>query len=591
MNARRFWGFVLALLAGLVIAVGWGETLSPTSHWLFPIRVADEGAGPVVLNVRGPANAIVPPDVRAGDAVDIESLGLVRRIRLQFGAPPGTTLTVRTRHDGVWTAHILTAYDAPKHPFLQAWALLFVVTVGGLIVAIVAFRRPSLATAALVFWSANAITSSGAATLFVGLPDPFFSIWAVLSLTIFTSWPAIALVPFITRFPHPAATRDGRLRVAAGDAVFWAYGCASLLEFLNEPLILKSWPQFDTFMTYLSTIASVAFAALVFAAVRGEDRRRIGWVIAGYVIASIGSLGFNLLDSVVFGARAPTNELPWFVVPMSAAVLAEVAFPIALAYAVLRYRVLDVGFVVNRAVVYAFVTATIVVVISFVDWISGKLISESRIAVAAEAAVTIAFGVALHTVHARIEKFVDRFIFRARYVAERRMQSAIDALAFATTERAIDVALVEEATTILGLQCAAVYRRSEKTPDFRLCGAVGWPETCASSLDENSLLVRTIRAQERTLFIADLGVVDPSLPASEHGPAVAVPIATQHTVIGIALYGNDRDGGSPDPEILALLGRMCSSAATAYSTVEARELRLQLIDLQQRLGPRALAAE
>jgi hypothetical protein len=591
MDARRFWGVALAFLAGLVIIVGWGETFSPTSHWLYPISVADEGAGPVVLRVRGPADMIVPPNVRPGDAVDVESLGLVRRIRLEAGAPPGTTFTVRIRSDGVWSTHTLTAYHAPSRPFVQTWAFLFDVTVGGLIVGVVAFRRPSLATAALVFWSANAITSLGAATLFLWLPDPFFSIWAVLSLTIFTSWPAIALVPFITRFPRPADTRDARLRVAAGDALFWVYGCASLFEFLNEPLILRSWPQFDTFMIYFSTIASVAFAALAFAAVRGEDRRRIGWVIAGYVIASIGSLGFNLLDSIVYSTRSTSGESAWFVVAISTAVLAEVAFPIALAYAVLRYRVLDIGFVVNRAIVYAFVTATIVVVISFVDWLSGKLISESRIAVAAEAAVTIAFGVALHAVHSRIEKFVDRFIFRARYVAERRMQSAIDALAFATSERAIDLALVEEATTILSLRCAAVYRMSETSGDFRLCETVGWPEASASSLDENSLLVRTVRAQERTLFIADLGVVDPTLPAGEHGPTVAVPIATQHTVLGIALYGNDREGASPDPEILGLLGRLCSSAATAYSNVESRALRLQVIELQQRLEPRALAAE
>jgi hypothetical protein len=426
-------------------------------------------------------------------------------------------------------------------------------------------------------------------TLFLRLPDPFFSVWAVFSLTIFTSWPAIALVPFITRFPHPAVTRSGRLRVVAGDALFWAYGCASLFQFLNEPLLLMSWPQFDAFMTYFSTIASVVFAALVFAAVRGEDRRRIGWVIAGYVIATMGSLGFNLLDKVLIATRGTTAESAWFTVAMSTTVLAEVAFPIALAYAVLRYRVLDIGFVVNRAIVYAFVTATIVVVISFVDWISGKLISESRIAVAAEAAVTIAFGVALNTLHARIEKFVDRFIFRARYVAERRMHSAIDALAFATSEHAIDVALVEEATTILSLRCAAVYRRSETAAEFRLCEAVGWPDASASSLDENSLLVRTVRAQERTLFIADLGIVDPALPAGERGPTVAVPIATQHTLLGIALYGNDLEGGSPDPEILELLGRLCSSAATAYTNVEARELRLQLVDLQRRLAPAALA--
>jgi hypothetical protein len=255
--------------------------------------------------------------------------------------------------------------------------------------------------------------------------------------------------------------------------------------------------------------------------------------------------------------------------------------PLALAYAVLRHRVIDVGFALNRTLVYAVLTTSAVVVVGFVDWLSGKLISEGRLALAAEALVTIGFGVVLNSLHARIERLIDRAIFRERYVAQSRIEHRIEALAFATSEATIDAALTDDAASVLNVRSAAVFRRDDSSRPFARRRAVNWPADASLEIGDETLLIRTLRAVERPLFLADLAIDEPALPSGPAAPALAIPIATLHEVLGVVLYGNDRDGGSPDPEIVALLAKLAAAAGSAYTMVEARRWRERVAELER----------
>lgn len=570
-----------------VIALGWYEYFSPSVQGTYPVRISDGANGPRIVRIVGTAHTTA--GLAVGDAIDLSRLSFGDRRRLEVeSAAPGAAIVVRINHAGRWSDRTLVAAIRPPDDIGNfAWPLT-ALTIGELIVGFIALRRPSIATAALIFAIANSISAGQAAAAFSWLPDPLFAIVAVLMLTTITTWPAIALIPFITRFPRTPATRAGRLAVRIGDALFWICGALSLVEALYEPVFLSSWSLANSIGAALITVLCCIFALLAILEARGEDRRRVGWVIAGYALSALFALAYTLIDNqyVIKGTINPLISVIY-----GAALGLQVVFPITLGYAVLRHRVLDIGFAINRTLVFGALTATIVIAVSFVDWLSGKLISESRLALALEAAVTVALGVALNSIHSRVEKLVDRFIFRSRYLAERRMHSAIEALAFATSERAIDTALTTEAAAILGLTCAAIYRRSASQETYQRYGAIHWPDDAAGFLDENSLLVRTIRSREQMFFIADLGVEEPALPSGEGAPVLAAPIATQHMLLGFALYGNEHGGASPDPEIIALLGRLCAAAATAYTNVEARVLRDQLAEYQRMLGPRAVGAE
>jgi GAF domain-containing protein len=264
-------------------------------------------------------------------------------------------------------------------------------------------------------------------------------------------------------------------------------------------------------------------------------------------------------------------------------------FPVALAYAVLRHRVLDIGFALNRTLLYAIMTTLVVGVVSLLDWGVSRIFAEQRWALALEGFITVGFGFTLNWLHAHTEQLLDRVIFRKRHVAERRIEYRIDAMRFAQTTAAVDEAVALDACSILELRSGAAFTKIASAGVFRRTLSTGWEPQTAETIDSDALLVRTLRSLEHPIFLDEVALQPPRFPEGHERPVLAVPIVAQHELIGFALYGNRDDGASPDPEEVALLARLATAAGNAYGAVEARQWRARAEELETlRATPSAL---
>ena len=230
-----------------------------------------------------------------------------------------------------------------------------------------------------------------------------------------------ALIFFPLLFP------TGKVPTPRWRLVLVAAGVALPLLFVGtafEPGRLKGYP-FDNpfgaptvFRTPVLILGSVGFALMVvctFAAAaslvlrfrrsRGEERLQLKWVTTA---AAVLVLTFALPTELVVG------EQGGFVVILLGLSLVEVAVGIAL----LRYRLYDVDLVINRALVYGSLTATLAgtyagTVLLLQLTLSG-VTKGSELAVAAS---TLAVAALFRPVRARIQRVVDRRFFRSRYDA------------------------------------------------------------------------------------------------------------------------------------------------------------------------------
>ncbi|HEV8021491.1 MAG TPA: hypothetical protein VGP41_09535 [Candidatus Lustribacter sp.] len=440
-------------------------------------------------------------------------------------------------------------------------------TVTLVIVVAIAWRAPSLATAALVFYGLGAVSSSGIVALFAWLPHPLHDVVAGVVVTVFSELPLFALLLFITRFPTLPSTPRARLRMRIGDALFVAAAVAFTLLTIFEPVAFSSWAWAHDALDAAGASAIVVLGLLAYRDTPGEARHRIGWVLVGFIISAVCYVGSN------FEQQATGQEF--------GLVIGQCALPVALAYAVLRHRVIDLGFALNRTVIFGAISIVVLVFVSLIDWLSSKILGEWQLATAAEAVVAVVFGFLLNSFHETIEDWVERTVFRERHRVELRLEERTEALSLADSEVEVDLTLALEVKELLKLVSAAVFRREIGSTTFKRVAAGGWSDTDLAEFEADSPLALRMRTAKRPVYLADLAIDLRMLPGGHTAPVLAVPIAAQRELLGIAFYGSGHDGSAPDPKEIALLVQLAKAAGMAYTIVDAQRWRQRVNDLER----------
>ena len=161
-----------------------------------------------------------------------------------------------------------------------------------------------------------------------------------------------------------------------------------------------------TLLWVATMVASLACVVVRFRSSRGVERQQLRWVAAGAAAAVAGLLG---------GAAVPQGTV------LSGVLYSSVLFiPLAVAVAVLRYRLWDLDRLVSRTVTYAVVTALLVVPYLLIVPAAGRLVGGSGSL--AVAAATLAAAAIFQPVRRRVQALVDRRFNRRRYDAARTVE-------------------------------------------------------------------------------------------------------------------------------------------------------------------------
>jgi hypothetical protein len=161
-----------------------------------------------------------------------------------------------------------------------------------------------------------------------------------------------------------------------------------------------------TLLWAATMVASLACVVVRFRSSSGVERQQLRWVAAGAVAAVAGLLA---------GAAAPQSTV------LSSILYAMVlCIPLAVAVAVLRYRLWDLDRLVSRTVTYAVVTALLVVPYLLIVPAAGRLVQGSGSL--AVAAATLAAAAAFAPLRRRVQGLVDRRFNRRRYNAARTVE-------------------------------------------------------------------------------------------------------------------------------------------------------------------------
>ena len=175
----------------------------------------------------------------------------------------------------------------------------------------------------------------------------------------------------------------------------------------------------------LCILASALSLVLRYRSSGGEEREQIKWItfaasVVGllYLITMVSSLFFPL------GWGAAGTPL-WLGLLQQAALVSFTAVPIAVGFAVLRYRLYDVDILINRTLVYGSLTVTLVALyfggIVLLQRVFVLLTGQqSTLAVVAS---TLLIAALFTPLRRRIQGFIDRRFYRRKYDARKTLEA------------------------------------------------------------------------------------------------------------------------------------------------------------------------
>jgi hypothetical protein len=300
-----------------------------------------------------------------------------------------------------------------------------------------------------------------------------------------------------------------------------------------------------------AVLMAVVCSALAIAASRGVERQRAAWtlvpiaaIFCSFIVAGIASSSLSYANNLIWGTVIN---------------LVIFAAPIALTYAALSRRLLDIGFVLNRALIFAIVSTIVIGAFVLVEWAaSAWLVSASHTASTVIAmGVALGLGLSIRYIHKHVDRFVDRVFFRKRYEDEAALRRFAHESSYITDrsillERAVRE--VKEHTnageaTILVQDGATAYTSAEHDG--------------TRSVGENDPAMVALRAWHKPV---DLKSFEHSVLHGEF----AYPMVSRGTLVGVLVCGTKRDGEVYAPDESEALFALAHGVGTALDVLSAQ---------------------
>ena len=265
--------------------------------------------------------------------------------------------------------------------------------------------------------------SSGAGSEYAAWFDSWFADWA----------PPALVVWLLLLFP--SGRLSGRIdrAIGVGAIAICALGAAALalspglLDVYDDVINPFGVDGLESITSVITSVAGVGLAVvflltigsmvLRFRRSQGIERQQLKWffLAAGVLVFDLVLGNFATALGLDSGIGNTIGGVLFF--------LGLAGLALGITVAVLRYRLYDIDRLINRALVYAALTASVVLL--YVGLVFGlqaildPVVGDSQLVVAAS---TLAVAAAVRPLGARIQRFIDRRFYRRKYDASRTVE-------------------------------------------------------------------------------------------------------------------------------------------------------------------------
>lgn len=312
-------------------------------------------------------------------------------------------------------------------------------------------------------------------------------------------------------------------------------------------------------------IVQTAFGLMTFAAMwetfhqsRGQLRQRAAWLLVGLAIPIV----INLPS--FFGTIYDVLGPQYYALMLNVAAGIQI---LALSYAILRHRVFDFGFAVNRTLVFSVTSLLLVLAFWLVEQVAHKLVHVESAAGSAWLSGGIAFGLffAFNRLHHRVDHWIEHLFFRQWRAKEEALRKFLRKAAHFTAPTALIEALGQALEDFSDGAGHAIYVR-EEDGSFRAVAKslASVPEVLEADAD----VLVCLRTEGTLVDLADT--------RATFDADLAFPMFQGAKLEGMVLLGHKRDSRSYRPDERALLTFVIDQVALDLQGLIAAQLAREL---------------
>lgn len=372
----------------------------------FALQLVQQKGDRYAVHTRGRQQ--LPPPLRAGDLIPIRQLSPATRAVLfsHHEVPPGTVFAIPVLRDGRVVNLSVQAVPATSTTIENIEnAFIFIA---------------ALAIALLTLWRGRDRAAWGFAAMFLLQ----FVIWGILDVPaapamVFWLLVARAVLTSVVVFPALFVVADGlsgtslpprwRMRARLVVAAV-ALGMLGAFAIHVIPLISTGATVLPAAYTALQrTLFACGYLVTLLVLVGGyrfgahEQKLRIRWVLWSTVL--------------LFASIALLFALPQVSFAQQLRSVLQVLALLGYLYAILRTRLIDVGFVIDRALVFALITALVFGTFSILEQGLHQFAVGEKIGWVVQALAALALALVLSPLHHRLESWIEQIFFRSQRLA------------------------------------------------------------------------------------------------------------------------------------------------------------------------------
>ncbi len=485
-----------------------------------------------------PGGAAAESGIRTGDLLDWRRLPPAVRFRLYYGARVGEPLALPVVRNGVGRTITVVTHRAAGIDW-TGWLFYVGMVWIALCCALIAWRRSESAEARLLilYLLGVFVVSQGFGDIVTPWPVVDHIGLLVKGLIFVPSFVFLALYAACFATPVSGARRALVALAIAFTAIATVRGLVVRFELWNgamspfTPTLLVRADPLARLFEGGGLLAVMLSLLAALGASRGAERTRLLWAVAAvlppliwiFIVLATG----ELIPTAVF---AIISALWWF------------ATPAIISYSLLNRRLFDIGFVFNRAAVFAGVSVVLLGAFVLVEWLLTDWLSTAGHAtnVLVSGGVALGLGLSIRFVHGRVDRVVDRVFFRKRHEDE----EAIRAFAHETPYITDPDILLRRATETLTRHTNAM------SVDIML------------HYDENDPAIVRLRANPHAL---DLHGLETSLRGN-----VAFPMTARGQLLGVVVLGARRSGETYAPDETSAISQLAASLGAALDVFATR---------------------